>query len=349
MPIACSAQMSLPPATPNATPDSTVRIASSDSRLNVAPRALQAPIGQSVDEAESPLALYGAIAANIAIAITKFVVAGVTGSSAMMSEAVHSTVDTGNGLLLFVGLKLSLRPASEEHPFGHGRELYFWSLIVAVLIFGLGGGVSLYEGVEHLRHPAPLRDPFWNYLVLAAAMVFEGASFAIALRQFSRESRDRPFWASLRSSKDPTTYTVLAEDGAALAGLVIAGVGIFLSHWLDMPQLDGVASLLIGLLLAGVAVLLVREARGLLIGEGVRPDTVRAIRAMTAVHPEVRATGLARSMYIGPHEVLFQMGIEFAPQTCAHDVARVSESVSGDIRRRYPMIKHISLSVLPAQ
>src|SRR3954463_11102379 len=155
--------------------------------------------------AESRIAIYGAIAANVAIAVTKFVVAGFTGSSAMLSEGIHSVVDTANDLLLLVGVHRSQQPPSPKHPFGHGKELYFWSLIVAVLIFGVGGGVSFYEGVMHVREPSPMRDPFWNYVVLGAAALFEGISFAIALRQFRREARGRPFWQALHGSKDPTT------------------------------------------------------------------------------------------------------------------------------------------------
>src|SRR5205823_12090612 len=210
--------------------------------------------------ASSKIAVYGAIAANVAIAVTKFVVAGITGSSAMLSEGIHSAVDTFNGVLLLVGLKLSQRPATPEHPFGHGKELYFWSLIVAVLIFGLGGGISFYEGVQHLRAPQPLQDPMWNYVVLGAAAVFEGSSFVVALRQFLRQAGDAPFWQALHRSKDPTTYTVLAEDAAALVGLVVAALGIALARHFDRPALDGAASMVIGLLLAGVAVLLIRES-----------------------------------------------------------------------------------------
>ncbi|HZP88440.1 MAG TPA: cation diffusion facilitator family transporter [Burkholderiales bacterium] len=189
--------------------------------------------------AESKRAVYGAIGANVAIAVTKFAVAAITGSSAMLSEAVHSSVDTGNGLLLLVGMRLSERPATPEHPFGHGRELYFWSLIVAVLIFGLGGGVSIYEGIVHIRQPEPMRDAMWNYVVLGAAAVFEGISFTIALKQFRAENRGRPFWRAMRESKDPTTYTVLAEDSAALTGLFFAAAGIAASQYWGRPVFDG--------------------------------------------------------------------------------------------------------------
>ena len=291
--------------------------------------------------ANSKVAIYGAIAANVAIAVTKFVVAGITGSSAMLSEGVHSAVDTFNGVLLLVGLRLSQRPATPEHPFGHGKELYFWSLIVAVLIFGLGGGVSFYEGVQHIRHPEPMQDPTWNYVVLAAAALFEGSSFVIALRQFLKTAGPTPFLEAFHRSKDPTTYTVLAEDAAALVGLVIAGIGIALGHRLDMPELDGAASLLIGLLLAGVAVLLIRESRGLLIGEGIRPETARAIRGIALAQPKVRDVGRILSMYVGPDDVLVTMDLDFDDGTAAADAAAAIAAVERQVRERYPMIRRL--------
>jgi cation diffusion facilitator family transporter len=291
--------------------------------------------------AKSKVAIYGAIAANVAIAVTKFVAAGITGSSAMLSEGIHSAVDTFNGVLLLVGIKLSQRPATPEHPFGHGKELYFWSLIVAVLIFGLGGGVSFYEGVLHVRHPEPMQDATWNYVVLGAAGVFEGASFVVALRQFLKEAGDTPFWEALHRSKDPTTYTVLAEDSAALAGLVVAAVGIALSQRFDKPELDGAASLVIGLLLAGVAVALMRESRGLLIGEGIRPETARAIRTIALGQPKVRDVGRVLSMYIGPDDVLVTMDLDFDDGTAAVDAAAAIAAVERQVRERYPMIKRL--------
>ncbi len=291
--------------------------------------------------AKSKVAIYGAVAANVAIAVTKFVVAGITGSSAMLSEGIHSAVDTFNGVLLLVGLKLSQRPATPEHPFGHGKELYFWSLIVAVLIFGVGGGLSFYEGVLHIRRPEPLRDPMWNYVVLGLAAVFEGSSFAIALRQFLKEAGNIPFWEALHRSKDPTTYTVLAEDFAALIGLAVAAVGIALSHGFDKPELDGAASVVIGLLLAGVAVALIRESRGLLIGEGIRPETARAIRSIAMAQPAVRDVGRVLSMYVGPDDVLVTMDLDFHDGTAAADAAAAIASVERQVRERYPMIKRL--------
>jgi cation diffusion facilitator family transporter len=289
----------------------------------------------------SKLALYGAIAANVAIAATKLVVAGITGSSAMLSEGIHSSVDTFNGVLLLIGIRLSQRPATPEHPFGHGKELYFWSLIVAVLIFGLGGGVSFFEGVQHIRHPQPLHDPTWNYVVLGVAALFEGISFTIALRQFLRQAGARPFWQAIHRSKDPTTYTVLAEDSAALVGLAIAALGIWLSHRFDMPVLDGAASLLIGVLLAVVAGFLTWQSRDLLIGEGIRPETARAIRSMALAVPRVRDVGRILSMYVGPDDALVTMDLDFDEGTAAADAALAIAEVERQVRQHYPMIKRL--------
>ena len=291
--------------------------------------------------AESKTALYGAIAANVAIAITKFVVAGITGSSAMLSEAVHSSVDTGNGVLLLIGLRRSQRPATPEHPFGHGKELYFWGLIVAVLIFGLGGGISLYEGVLHVLDPVPLEDPFWNYVVLGAAAVFEGSSLMVALHQFRSQRGSRPFWRALHASKDPSTYTVIAEDSAALLGLAFAATGVYASHALQLPMLDGVGSILIGLLLAGVAVLLVLESRGLLIGEGVSPETAEQLRRLALAQPTVRNASRPLTMYIGPDDVLLTMDVVFIDGTPAEQVARSVNAIERDVRERYAQIRRI--------
>jgi cation diffusion facilitator family transporter len=293
------------------------------------------------EAAESKFALYGAIAANVAIAVTKFAVAAITGSSAMMSEAIHSLVDTGNGALLLVGVRRSQQPATQQHPFGYGKELYFWSLIVAVLIFGLGGGISFYQGVLRVRDPHPLENAFWNYIVLACAAVFEGASFALSMRQFARERGDTPFWEALHTSKNPATYTVIAEDSAALAGLAIAAAGVYASHRLHMPRLDGVASMAIGLLLAGVAVLLIRESRGLLIGEGIRPDTAVAIRQLVAAEPGVVEVGHLLSMYVGPDEALLTFEVVFDADVPASDIAATIRHVEQAIRERFHTLRRI--------
>jgi cation diffusion facilitator family transporter len=295
--------------------------------------------------AESRVAVYGAIAANVAIAATKFVVAAISGSAAMLSEAIHSVVDTANDLLLLVGMRRSQRPATAEHPFGYGKELYFWSLIVGVLIFGAGGGISFYEGILHILSGAEMRDPFWNYIVLATAALFEGVSFTVAWRQFARERGATPFWQALRTSKDPTTFTVIAEDSAALAGLAIAAIGVFLSQRFDMPQLDGAASMLIGLLLAGVAMLLIRESRGLLVGEGIKPETVDAIRDIVRREAGVTEVGPVLSMYIGPEEALVAVEVRFAPDTPTSEAGDAVRRAQDAIRQRFPKLKRIYIDV----
>lgn len=202
---------------------------------------------------ESKTAIVAALAANLGIAAIKFVAAWFTGSSAMLSEGIHSLVDTANEWLLLLGLRQSQQPADAARPFGYGKELYFWAFVVAIFIFSLGGGLSLYEGIEHLRHPEPLRSPIWNYAVLAAAFCFDGYSFWVGRRTFNAQRGRQPFWAAFRASKDPSTFVVLFEDASDLLGLLIAFLGVFFSHWLQMPRLDGAASVGIGLLLLVVA------------------------------------------------------------------------------------------------
>ncbi len=287
------------------------------------------------------IVLYAAMAANLGIAVTKFIVAGLTGSSAMLSEGFHSSVDIFNGGLLLIGTRLSQRPATPEHPFGHGKELYFWSLIVAVLIFGLGGGLSFFEGVQHILHPEPLRDPMWNYIVLAVAAVFEGSSFLIALREFRKQAGDMPFWQALNASKDPSTYSVLAEDSAALAGLLIAALGIGLSHALNRPEIDGTASILIGALLSGVAIVLIRQSRDLLIGEGIQPETAAAIRSIASAQAKVRDVGRVLSMYVGPDDALVTMDLDFDEGTAADEAAHAIAEVERQVRERFPKIRRL--------
>ena len=212
---------------------------------------------------------------------------------------------------------------------------------MAVLVFGLGGGLSMLEGIQHIMNPASMRDPKWNYFVLFAAAIFEGTSFTVALRVFLREKGDRPFWAALHASKDPMTYTVLGEDFAALAGLAVAALGIFISHYYNLPQADGAASIAIGVILAGVAVLLIREARGLLIGEGIRPDTAAAIRELLGRHPLVRSVGPLLSMYIGPEQVLLTLDVEFDPKASAASISKAVRSLEQEIRARFDKITRI--------
>lgn len=290
---------------------------------------------------ESRIAVYGALAGNLAIAITKFIGAAVTGSSAMLSEAVHSTVDTGDQILMLIGMRRARRPPDLDHPFGHGKELYFWSLIVAVLIFGLGGGVSAYEGVTHVLHPAPVQDPTWSYVVLACAFVFEGASFSIGLWSLSKERGSPELWTKFLGSKDPTTYTVVAEDAAALLGVVIAFAGIYSSRALSMPVLDGVASIVIGVLLGGVAIFLIAQSRGLLVGEAVAPGTARQILEIAESVEKVQAVSSPLTMYLGPESVLLTLTVKLAPDTPAPELSVVVERIKLRIRQKFPRIQRI--------
>ena len=287
------------------------------------------------------LAVYGAIGANVAIAVMKFIGAAATGSSAMLSEGIHSTVDTLDGVLLLVGMRLSDRPADQRHPFGYGKELYFWSLIVAVLIFGVGGGVSIYEGVLHLIDPTPLEDAGWSYAILGAAALFEGTSFLIALRQFKRSIGAERFWKSLRTSKDPTLYTVMAEDSAALAGLAAAAIGIWGSHALGIPAFDAGASIVIGLLLCGVSSLLIFQSRKLLVGEGVETKMAEEIRRIAQSEPDVYRAGWPLSMHLGPDDVLLALDAEFRDGVPAEEISAAVNRIERAIRERFPKIGRI--------
>jgi cation diffusion facilitator family transporter len=291
--------------------------------------------------ADSKLAVFGAIAANVAIAAMKFVGAATTGSSAMLSEGIHSLVDSGDGVLLLVGMRLAKRAPDERHPFGYGKELYFWSLIVAVLIFGVGGGVSIYEGILRLLDPKPLEDPGWSYAILGAAAVFEGTSLAIAVRQYLRSIAGAPFWRSLRSSTDPTLYTVMAEDSAALVGLLAAAIGIFGSHALGMPSFDAGASIVIGLLLCAVSTLLIHQARTLLVGQAVDLEQAEAIRAVAQAEPSVHRAGWPMTMHLGPDDVLLALDAEFKRGVPAEEVSRAVDRIEAAVRARFPEIGRI--------
>jgi cation diffusion facilitator family transporter len=291
--------------------------------------------------AESKKAIYAAIAGNLAIAATKFTAAAFTGSSAMLSEGIHSLVDTGNGGLLLLGVEKSKKPPDSLHPFGHGKELYFWTLIVAVLIFGVGGGVSAYEGILHLLHPSELKNVAWSYGVLGASLIFEGISFAVAWKQF-QQSKSRPgIWASIHSSKDPTTFTVLFEDSAAMLGLLAALAGVFLSHRLGNPSFDGIASIVIGVILASVASLLIYESKGLIVGESMDPSDLERLRALTRSTAGVEDVGRIATMHFGPDTVLLAMEIKLHDRRTLAEVERTLESLKKKIREAQPEVKHI--------
>ena len=296
---------------------------------------------------EKPVTIYGALAANLAIAATKFVAAAATGSSAMLSEGIHSLADTGNQVLLLMGIGRSRRAADSEHPFGHGKELYFWSLMVAMVLFGLGGGMSIYEGISHLLHPSEIRDPTWNYVVLAVAFVAEGISWLIALREFLHERQQTDFWRAFRSSKDPTVFTVLSEDSAALVGILIAFLGVYWGYRTRSPYPDAVASILIGLILAGVALFLASESKELLVGESADPVVVRRIRDLTESDPGIRAVQRLLTMHLGPRQVLLNMDLSFATGLKAAELPTVIARVEDRIRGEFPAIGQIFIEVEP--
>jgi cation diffusion facilitator family transporter len=290
---------------------------------------------------ESKTAIIAAVIGNLAIAATKFVAASLTGSSAMLSEGIHSLVDTGNGGLLLLGVRASRKPADAGHPFGYGKELYFWSLVVAILIFALGGGMSVFEGVTHLRSQHEFRNPTWNYVVLVSAIIFESASFYFAFKAFRKERGRQGIWEAVRASKDPTTFTVLFEDTAALLGLVVALIGIFLGDWLHNPYLDGAASITIGLILGAVAIFLAYESRSLLIGEGVNEQTLESIRTIATSESAIAGVSNVLTMHFGPNDVLLTLNLRFQNEITVSEIAAEIEKLENNIRAHHPEIKHI--------
>ncbi|HET9504317.1 MAG TPA: cation diffusion facilitator family transporter [Hymenobacter sp.] len=290
----------------------------------------------------SKLSLYGGIAANVAIAVSKFVAAYITGSSAMLSEGIHSLVDTGNGGLLLYGMSRSQRPADAKHPFGHGKELYFWALIVAVLIFAIGGGMSFYEGIKHLEHPEPLTDAKWNYIVLGLSILFEGAALFLALRALlEKQAPGVSFWRTLRTSRDPAVFASVLENAAAVAGLLIALLGVYFGHALNNPFFDGGASIIIGLLLMGVAVLLVSRTKDLLTGEGVSDATAQQVQELARRTPGVTRVRPPLTMYLAPDDVMLALDVDFDDHLTATQVENAIEAVQDAIRAEHPEFRRI--------
>ncbi|GAB1580514.1 cation diffusion facilitator family transporter [Phyllobacterium phragmitis] len=289
--------------------------------------------------------IYAALIGNLLIAVTKFIAAFFTGSSAMMSEGVHSLVDTGNELLLLYGLRSAARPPDVDHPFGHGRELYFWSFIVALLVFAVGAGISFYEGIRHVLSPEPVRNPLANYVVLAFSAVFEGVTWHIALKEFRRKKGPLGYLAAARRSKDPSVFTVLFEDSAALLGLTIAFTGILAAQLLDMPVLDGVASIGISFVLAATAVFLARESKGLLMGEPAYPEVQRAVLTIVQADPDVQKANGVLTVHLGPEQVLAMLSVEFEDRLTAPEIEACVERIEARLKAEQPTI--IALFVKP--
>jgi cation diffusion facilitator family transporter len=282
-----------------------------------------------------------ALAANVGIAIAKFVAAGITGSSAMLTEGVHSLVDSTNHVLLLYGTKRANKPADAKHPIGYGRELYFWSFIVAILVFSLGAGVAIYEGILHVLHPEPGADPLIAYIVLAVSFVLEGWSTWEALKGFNETRGKRSYWKAIQESKDSPTIIVLLENGGALAGLLIAGIGIAVSHWTGNPVWDGVASILIGFVLAAVAIILVVEAKSLLIGESADPELVEALRASAVAHEGVDAVHDVLTVHHAPDQIVAIISADFDDTISAGDVERIVRDIEATVAEKWPVVTRL--------
>ena len=289
----------------------------------------------------SKIAIYGAIAANSAIAVSKFVAAFFTGSSAMLSEGIHSLVDTGNGILLLFGIKRSKAPPDAKHPFGYGNEIFFWSFVVAILIFSLGGGIALYEGIQHIIHPRQLENVHWNYIVLILAMVFEGAALRVALKQFNVNRRNKRFLGALMDSKDTTTVAVVVEDTAALLGLIIALLSVFLGHVTGWVYFDGIGSVLIGVLLLGVSFFFAIECKALLVGEGLMPQNIEKIESILREEPRVGSFRRPLSLYFGPDEVLVNLDVHFIDELTSDEIEETVDRIETRIKTALPKVNRI--------
>jgi cation diffusion facilitator family transporter len=294
-----------------------------------------------MQESGGKLVLFAALGANLGIAVAKFVAAAFTGSSAMLTEGFHSVVDSLNQLLLLYGERASNKPADAVHPLGYGREIYFWSFVVAILIFATGAGVSIYEGIRHVQHPGPIEDATIAYIVLGVSFVLEAASWLTAVREFRTTQGDLGWWKAVRRSKDPTTFVVLFEDSAAMFGLVVAAIGIFLTHWTGNPIWDGTASIAIGVALAVVAFMLARESKGLLIGERADPRLVDAIRKAFADRPEVTRVQEVVTIHIAPRKVFVAASVDFEDAVTVGRIERVIAETEAALRAAHPEITSV--------
>ena len=294
-----------------------------------------------MSHAGSKKIIYAALAGNTLISITKLFAASVTGSSAMLSEGIHSIVDTGNQGLLLLGLKKAAKPADEAHPFGYGKEVYFWSFVVAILIFAVGAGVSLYEGIHRLQHPKPIENVNLTYIVLGLSMIFEGAAWYLALKEVSRLKGRRSFYQEVRRSKDPSAFVVLFEDSAAMAGILVAFLGIWVGQQTGWLWLDGAASVVIGLILALTAWLLAVETKDLLIGESAVPEVVASVRALAAEVNQVEYVNEVLTLHMGPQYVLVNLSLDFRNDCTADEIEEAIAKLDQRIKLNWPLVKKV--------
>ena len=286
--------------------------------------------------------IYSALAANLLIAASKFIAGAFTNSSSMISEGIHSVVDTTNQLLLLYGLKRAAKPADKLHPFGYGRELYFWSFMVSIFIFCLGGGVSIYQGILHIKEPELSGDPTLNYVVLGLSLIFEGTSFIIALKEFNAvRGKQNTLWQAFVKSKDPSGFLVLFEDGAAVLGLLIVTFFMILSHALNLPYLDGVASVFVGLLLVSVSVVLGRECRSLLMGEGIGPGTQAKIQQIAQEDASVNQVLHIHSIYQSPEEIVLILTVAFNSNQDIHEINDAVVRLRENIKKEIPLVAFV--------
>lgn len=288
---------------------------------------------------EKPVAVYAAATANLVIAAAKFMAAAVTGSSAMLAEGIHSLVDTGNQLLLLVGHKRSQKPPDELHPLGYGKELYFWGLIVAVLLFGIGGGMSIYEGLHRLGDPVHSGDPLWSYVVIGIAVLAEGASWLVAVRSVRRSRGSGSFLRKLNRSKDPSKFVVIGEDSAALVGLFAALLGVFLSERWQSRYPDAIASIFIGFVLAAVALYLIIQTKDLLLGESADPELVEQIRATALSAPDVANVSSPLTVHFGPETLLVNLQVTFVPGLGGDRLRATIDELERAVRAAVPQVK----------
>tara|TARA_R110002096_G_scaffold152824_17_gene316202 strand:+ start:9632 stop:10564 length:933 start_codon:yes stop_codon:yes gene_type:complete len=285
--------------------------------------------------------IYAALAGNSLISVTKFIAAFYSGSSAMLSEGIHSLVDTGNQVLLLHGLKRAQRPADEKFPFGHGKEIYFWSFVVAILIFAVGAGISIYEGIHHILAPSKMGDPTLSYIVLGSALVFEGAAWGFALREFTRSKGKWGYLDAVKRGKDPTLFVVLFEDSAAMLGLLVAFAGIAITQYTGDPLYDGIASVFIGLILGGTAIWLAYETQSLLIGESANPELVKGIRTITDQFSTVDAVNELLTMHMGPNYILITMNVDFKDDLSITELEQTIADIDLQIKQAFPRVKRI--------
>ncbi|MEN8169080.1 MAG: cation diffusion facilitator family transporter [Pseudomonadota bacterium] len=285
--------------------------------------------------------IIAALLGNGLISITKFVAATMTGSSAMLSEGIHSLVDTGNQVLLLYGMKRAEKPADEHFPFGHGKEIYFWSFVVAILIFAVGAGVSLYEGIHSLFDPQPVENPWISYVVLGFAMLFEGGAWYFAFKEFTRAKGKWGYIEAVQRGKDPSMFVVLFEDSAAMLGLLVAFIGILLSQLTGILIFDGIASIVIGCILGGTAIWLAYETKGLLIGESANSQVVEGVRGIVADCDKVDHVNEVLTMHMGPDFILATISVDFDDTISADEVEQSISQMDRRIKQVYPQIKRV--------